>query len=140
MIRRPPRSTLFPYTTLFRSPGDLVLQRLELDERGREPGHDLVADEEIAVVGDRLEVAEIRHVLVAAGVEPDDGRRVERQRGELSGELDDLVGARQRRIEDAGYSLLDRDPCLRRRGELVELDLQCGVEGDALEDPLRLHL
>src|SRR5258708_17462913 len=28
MIRRPPRSTLFPYTTLFRS-----LQRLELDRR-----------------------------------------------------------------------------------------------------------
>src|SRR2546428_9274567 len=24
MIRRPPRSTLFPYTTLFRSPGSLV--------------------------------------------------------------------------------------------------------------------
>src|SRR2546425_2638661 len=24
MIRRPPRSTLFPYTTLFRSPGDAV--------------------------------------------------------------------------------------------------------------------
>src|SRR3712207_7613482 len=24
MIRRPPRSTLFPYTTLFRSPHDLV--------------------------------------------------------------------------------------------------------------------
>src|SRR2546428_7222306 len=26
MIRRPPRSTLFPYTTLFRSPVDLWLQ------------------------------------------------------------------------------------------------------------------
>src|SRR3712207_7699687 len=25
MIRRPPRSTLFPYTTLFRSEGELVL-------------------------------------------------------------------------------------------------------------------
>src|SRR2546429_2708775 len=25
MIRRPPRSTLFPYTTLFRSPADAVL-------------------------------------------------------------------------------------------------------------------
>src|SRR3712207_7157868 len=25
MIRRPPRSTLFPYTTLFRSPGQLKL-------------------------------------------------------------------------------------------------------------------
>src|SRR2546426_7236395 len=28
MIRRPPRSTLFPYTTLFRSEGDLVRRRL----------------------------------------------------------------------------------------------------------------
>src|SRR3989441_10616349 len=26
MIRRPPRSTLFPYTTLFRSEGDVVAQ------------------------------------------------------------------------------------------------------------------
>src|SRR5256885_13132101 len=25
MIRRPPRSTLFPYTTLFRSPGGLLI-------------------------------------------------------------------------------------------------------------------
>src|SRR5688572_31353576 len=29
MIRRPPRSTLFPYTTLFRSPTTLVEFRLE---------------------------------------------------------------------------------------------------------------
>src|SRR6266550_6250640 len=27
MIRRPPRSTLFPYTTLFRSPGDVGIPR-----------------------------------------------------------------------------------------------------------------
>src|SRR5688572_32384955 len=27
MIRRPPRSTLFPYTTLFRSPSDLTSRR-----------------------------------------------------------------------------------------------------------------
>src|SRR2546430_11858407 len=37
MIRRPPRSTLFPYTTLFRSPpaiqGDPPLQRECLDAR-----------------------------------------------------------------------------------------------------------
>src|SRR2546425_11187994 len=33
MIRRPPRSTLFPYTTLFRSPPDMVtlLGRKEVD-------------------------------------------------------------------------------------------------------------
>src|SRR3989337_3884980 len=35
MIRRPPRSTLFPYTTLFRSP-------LPADRRG--PLHDLAGD------------------------------------------------------------------------------------------------
>ena len=28
MIRRPPRSTLFPYTTLFRSKGQLILQEM----------------------------------------------------------------------------------------------------------------
>src|SRR2546425_7977757 len=31
MIRRPPRSTLFPYTTLFRSPGDRRTDRLPDD-------------------------------------------------------------------------------------------------------------
>src|SRR3712207_8736594 len=31
MIRRPPRSTLFPYTTLFRSPGEPVVARAERD-------------------------------------------------------------------------------------------------------------
>src|SRR5438876_7757405 len=34
MIRRPPRSTLFPYTTLFRSP-----YRLNLSTKGHCPGH-----------------------------------------------------------------------------------------------------
>src|SRR2546422_6740902 len=30
MIRRPPRSTLFPYTTLFRSPDALLAQQLRV--------------------------------------------------------------------------------------------------------------
>src|SRR2546430_12433123 len=33
MIRRPPRSTLFPYTTLFRSPGGARLQGLLVSHR-----------------------------------------------------------------------------------------------------------
>src|SRR5690242_21254063 len=33
MIRRPPRSTLFPYTTLFRSDGAHVVDRLPPDAR-----------------------------------------------------------------------------------------------------------
>src|SRR5256885_9161506 len=32
MIRRPPRSTLFPYTTLFRSPNNKILVRIQMDQ------------------------------------------------------------------------------------------------------------
>src|SRR3712207_8917202 len=46
MIRRPPRSTLFPYTTLFRSDGDEIELELELkwSASGRAP--DDVTDHE----------------------------------------------------------------------------------------------
>src|SRR2546425_2021618 len=40
MIRRPPRSTLFPYTTLFRSPLGwvaMLVERLEVAEHPRDP-------------------------------------------------------------------------------------------------------
>src|SRR5687768_17701839 len=36
MLRRPPRSTLFPYTTLFRSEGNLVFSVTD-DGRGYDP-------------------------------------------------------------------------------------------------------
>src|SRR5258708_31535174 len=36
MIRRPPRSTLFPYTTLFRSVGDFHHQQNEKQRRGKQ--------------------------------------------------------------------------------------------------------
>src|SRR3989449_10713236 len=38
MIRRPPRSTLFPYTTLFRSRRDHVVAGLECEEHRRRRG------------------------------------------------------------------------------------------------------
>src|SRR5256886_9095987 len=50
MIRRPPRSTLFPYTTLFRSPGASVDEQQCLGRRHREatwPQH-----EELVLPGD----------------------------------------------------------------------------------------
>src|SRR5258708_30271533 len=41
MIRRPPRSTLFPYTTLFRSVGEnRALQGLPGDDHADESAHD----------------------------------------------------------------------------------------------------
>src|SRR2546429_3419770 len=35
MIRRPPRSTLFPYTTLFRSPADVADENSHLEALGQ---------------------------------------------------------------------------------------------------------
>src|SRR5215211_4226991 len=63
MIRRPPRSTLFPYTTLFRS--HLRLVRAHLGKAGLEPGRTVALDDEgahrrgIAIVV-RVEGAEPR--------------------------------------------------------------------------------
>src|ERR1039458_7013636 len=44
MIRRPPRSTLFPYTTLFRSGGNLdrAMRQQPGGEEGAEPGADVI--------------------------------------------------------------------------------------------------
>src|SRR5438034_4668615 len=39
MIRPPPRSTLFPYTTLFRSAGQLGQARADAPDRRREAAH-----------------------------------------------------------------------------------------------------
>src|SRR3712207_7198045 len=72
MIRRPPRSTLFPYTTLFRSN-----QRLELAGRpgaGQQPH-----DEAEVVAGDVDQVALVQ-VLPAAQPGPAHAAAVEDQR------------------------------------------------------------
>src|SRR5687767_15616313 len=53
MIRRPPRSTLFPYTTLFRSLGETVGQRLPLEVL-----HDEVLD--LAFPTDVVQRADVR--------------------------------------------------------------------------------
>src|SRR2546422_5887725 len=41
MIRRPPRSTLFPYTTLFRSPEFQLVPPAPVARRKHEPGNPL---------------------------------------------------------------------------------------------------
>src|SRR5256885_7364254 len=50
MIRRPPRSTLFPYTTLFRSDSEpaVALQTARRRSAEREPGHVAARQEGLA--------------------------------------------------------------------------------------------
>src|SRR3712207_8383646 len=69
MIRRPPRSTLFPYTTLFRSE--------ELEEE--------LAVVLVQPVGQPLEAAELAlvHLGVALGIEADEDLRSEEHTSEL---------------------------------------------------------
>src|SRR3712207_7532094 len=72
MIRRPPRSTLFPYTTLFRSPG-------VRGQVGVESLEELLPPD----VGDEL-LEHTRALLVGDAVEADlDGLRSEEHTSEL---------------------------------------------------------
>src|SRR2546430_12515359 len=68
MIRRPPRSTLFPYTTLFRS-------RRPVDE-GAEllgaPHPEQPVDDALAAPGDQAQVRVGEPALLASGVEQED--------------------------------------------------------------------
>src|SRR3712207_8642899 len=64
MIRRPPRSTLFPYTTLFRSLAELLEGRgADIAHRGAQaPGELVQHGRDRALVGD-LALDALRHEL-----------------------------------------------------------------------------
>src|SRR3712207_9230469 len=77
MIRRPPRSTLFPYTTLFRSRGSggvaVDLQRHVPPEGGREGELHVAAQQLVALqpLQQRARHHLHRHVLLEEGDLPD---------------------------------------------------------------------
>src|SRR3712207_8188416 len=71
MIRRPPRSTLFPYTTLFRSqPGYRMVGRVENSKRPTLQEQEVRAALEIATVNESLGALE--SLLDALTVKVDD--------------------------------------------------------------------
>src|SRR3989449_9229168 len=138
MIRRPPRSTLFPYTTLFRSGrevvSDVALRLLLVDlRRLREPeGRDAVEDREVGALGDRpLERRPLRGrdpdplrgrapVDVLTTPERLDDRRIAREMGE-DAELDlGVVGG-------------DEPPALRRDERGADPPAQLGPDRDVHE-------
>src|SRR6266508_6716268 len=76
MIRRPPRSTLFPYTTLFRSDRDDALLRAVAAVNERRPGvsrgehRGVLAEEQVPrepVVAERRQ-RDVHHALLGARV------------------------------------------------------------------------
>src|SRR2546429_9785987 len=72
MIRRPPRSTLFPYTTLFRSdaaPRQLGPDRSERGAGARAGGGDHVVAARVADTGERVVFAEDRDRGPLAGLD-----------------------------------------------------------------------
>src|SRR3712207_7224831 len=80
MIRRPPRSTLFPYTTLFRSDAEVRVEDLErgvLRRRGVAPRQHLVRRD-----GERLQLLALAGVL-ADVLRGDLGLRSEEHTSEL---------------------------------------------------------
>src|SRR2546425_9263967 len=91
MIRRPPRSTLFPYTTLFRSPRDG--RRLRADERG-----DRVADERPELGEERADLGGHEPLVPRADVERFDPVRDARARDLLEGvdQVHQIVSFRRR--------------------------------------------
>src|SRR2546430_6951039 len=75
MIRRPPRSTLFPYTTLFRS-GEVLAEELEVveavavGEELRRPHRHPVFDlgcEQLEPLGEAVAVEQLRLVVEESG-------------------------------------------------------------------------
>src|SRR3712207_7806540 len=71
MIRRPPRSTLFPYTTLFRSLGHLGGKRLVARDEG------LRIDQLHAVVGEGFGPERLTHIALAGVLLVEDQRSEE---------------------------------------------------------------
>src|SRR3712207_1519176 len=124
MIRRPPRSTLFPYTTLFRSLPDLLdAERPHLRVVARQAEALLRRAGQVAPaalgehgrarhdVGAGLEVALLPALLVAplvTGADPDDPVVLDQQL--VAGGLGEDVGARLLRlVGQPAVELGDRD-------------------------------
>src|SRR3712207_9517716 len=86
MIRRPPRSTLFPYTTLFRSVGvvedRLVLERDDDPLRDRRGVRRSVGRLQVREVGRADEMHELRQAEGPAGIVDEDLPAEPRSRSE----------------------------------------------------------
>src|SRR5260221_14306662 len=101
MIRRPPRSTLFPYTTLFRSP---ETQTRDADRRAEESRDESGQQGELQEIGRAIECA----ATVCEAL--DEGGRYEGLEGVPGGDPDARPGVSRRgEVDDEGAGR-DRRP------------------------------
>src|SRR3712207_7207249 len=63
MIRRPPRSTLFPYTTLFRSKAAFAAVRVRVADGPAAAGGQHLPGEEVGLVGEHRTTGERKYYL-----------------------------------------------------------------------------
>src|ERR1051326_6239282 len=124
MIRRPPRSTLFPYTTLFRSGDVAVSHGLKIRVRAARPRHPAAADPEdfaapgifhrrdLFVEDATAEVRDFHALHLIAG----DRRQVDVEQG-LAWKILDADDARDEPLEPGAMTLemLDVEAAVRNR-------------------------
>src|SRR2546422_6611590 len=137
MIRRPPRSTLFPYTTLFRSPLEVELEPhiAEVDPLpGREPEAPVTPqhDAEHDALPDLVQG--LRHLLAGRRAGPDQ-QRAERLAGRpsllLETPLQRLAADRAAAEQDLAHA--QRGPAGAREHGLPGLDVDLGALAGALQ-------
>src|SRR5688572_1707911 len=104
MIRRPPRSTLFPYTTLFRSLDDRLPAELALD------AHPVLVRARVGQVG----------VDDADGVDREGRRRAERERRRVVSREDGQPVAQQRARLPAGEAGGEQRDAARQPRRVLE--------------------
>src|SRR5256885_3805881 len=100
MIRRPPRSTLFPYTTLFRSHDDIGI----VDELGEE----LTIFDIVQVIGEALGGFQVADVFHAAG-----GEIVEQDYGVTA--LDQALDRKSTRLNSSHLVISYAVFCLKKK-------------------------
>src|SRR2546421_11737871 len=97
MIRRPPRSTLFPYTTLFRSRLRILVCRTELDDLGAGrhdrdvPGRSVVGIAglvDLVAVGVAKRHLPLQHITPVPALAAPVGQRSEEHTSELQSRSD----------------------------------------------------
>src|SRR5258706_6749278 len=115
MIRRPPRSTLFPYTTLFRSRNQALLPKAEADlKKARQ-------DIKLQAIQNQEEVSAARLKVERSGLEL---RDVQEGKGRLKEEeAGSAVANAERDLKKAESALEDLKPLLAE-GFITKMELE----------------